>query len=154
MTEIVILLEQNGAGQRLIDAALERQANGACDFTLLMPLAPVRMNTRQGTVIMSVGVPRSSDEVTDYARAARRLDDAIEAFRVYGVQTCGEIGDPRPMRAIETYLKNHEPDEIIVPVVDHPVARLLHQDLPTRLQRRFHIPVTKIPAQPTRRPAP
>jgi hypothetical protein len=103
----------------------------------------------QGMLAASVSVaPNSVEADADYAMAEQRLRAAIEVFRSNGVRVTGDVGDPGPMKAIEKYLKTREFDEIIVSTLDHAVSRWLHQDLPTRVHRKFNLPVTVVSADP------
>ena len=147
MTRILIVANQTAAGQHLIDAVLKRRAEGECEFTLLVPAEPVHASVVQGMLAASVNVPQNSDgEDADYAMAERRLRAALEAFRANGVRVTGEVGEPGPLRAIESYLKYREFDEIIVSTLDRAVSRWLHQDLPTKVHRKFNLPVTVVTA--------
>ncbi|TWF74984.1 hypothetical protein FHX44_11868 [Pseudonocardia hierapolitana] len=55
--------------------------------------------------------------------------------------------DPDPMRAVEDALGRQEFDEIIVSTLPVRLSRWLHQDLPARLGRKFHLPVTHVAAK-------
>ena len=48
------------------------------------------------------------------------------------------------MHAVEAALARRQFDEIIVSTLPPRLSRWLHQDLPRRLEHRFHLPVTHI----------
>jgi GABA permease len=51
------------------------------------------------------------------------------------------------VRAVEEATATGEFDEIIVSTLPARVSRWLHQDLPGRLEHKFHLPVTHVPAR-------
>jgi hypothetical protein len=52
-----------------------------------------------------------------------------------------------PIKAIGAYLRYREFDEIIVSTLPRGISRWPHQDLPHRIERKFHLPVAVITAQ-------
>jgi GABA permease len=68
----------------------------------------------------------------------------VEQLRTAGVRADGEVGDPDPMHAVEEVLKRRQFDEIIVSTLPERLSRWLHQDLPRRIEHKFHLPVTHI----------
>jgi GABA permease len=76
--------------------------------------------------------------------AEAKLQAALERLRAAGVTADGEVGDPDPIRAVEDVLKRRQFDEIIVSTLPERLSRWLRQDLPQRLEHKFHLPVTHI----------
>ena len=79
--------------------------------------------------------------------AQAKLDAALRKLTAAGVHANGTVGDPDPVRAVEEATATREFDEIIVSTLPARVSRWLHQDLPGRLEHKFHVPVTHVPAR-------
>jgi hypothetical protein len=93
-----------------------------------------------------VPVPVHATVEESRALAQSRLDAALDRLRSAGVTAGGEIGDPDPFQAIEHTLAANQFDEIIVSTLPARLSRWLRQDLPSRVERRFHVPVTHVGA--------
>lgn len=52
----------------------------------------------------------------------------------------------RPAKAIEQVLASREVDEVVVSTLPRGLSRWLHQDLPRKVERRFHLPVSVVTA--------
>jgi hypothetical protein len=81
------------------------------------------------------------------AIARRNLEAALEIFRKLGAQADGEIGDEQPLTAIKDVLREQEFDEIIISTLPLGVSRWLNQDLVSKVERSFAIPVTHVIAE-------
>src|SRR5205085_3867791 len=81
----------------------------------------------------------------DRAEAERRLAEALARFRALGATVDGEIGDANPLEAIGDVFRGEEPfDEIILSTLPPGISRWLGQDLPTRVQKQYRVPVQHI----------
>ena len=160
MIEILIVANETAAGPHLIDVVLKRRTHDECAFTLLVPATPPKSaaGVVQGGVARAINLDVSggvlgplpgisAGEPSGTALAAMRLRAAIDAFRANGVHVTGEVGESDPLQAIDTYLKTHKADEIIVSTLHRTVSRWLHLDLPSKVQRKFNIPVTVVSAE-------
>jgi GABA permease len=90
-------------------------------------------------------IPAPPEEAQRLAQA--KLDAALKKLAGAGAIAGGEVCDPDPMRAVDTAVTNREFDEIIVSTLPARLSRWLHQDLPGRLGRKFHLPVTHVAAK-------
>jgi hypothetical protein len=61
-----------------------------------------------------------------------------------GVQIDGGLGDPNPIEAISALLEEQKFDEIIVATLPRRVSRWLRADVPSKVERRFGLPVKTI----------
>ena len=101
-----------------------------------------------GTLSASVNIPQSGGGgVDEYQIAQHRLDAAVESFRQVGIRVDGQVGDPDPMKSIGAYLRYREFDEVVVSTLPRSISRWLHQDLPHKIERKFHLPVMVITTQ-------
>jgi GABA permease len=147
MRRHLIVANQTLAADELTQAVRDRLEAGPCEFWVVVPatpltdLAPGFVPTMGG---WPVSVPAPAEESRKVARA--RLDAALQRLREAGANVDGEVGDPDPMRAIEHTFSEREFDEVIVSTLPARVSRWLHQDLPSRVERRFHVPVAHVAA--------
>jgi hypothetical protein len=76
--------------------------------------------------------------------AQQQLDTELARLHEAGADAEGEVGDENPMTAISHTLARQQFDEIILST--HPEGRSnwLRQDLPTRIRKKFDIPLTHI----------
>jgi hypothetical protein len=90
-------------------------------------------------------LPAPPEEARRMAQA--KLDAAVRKLTGAGIRANGTVGDADPLRAVEEAMATGEFDEIIVSTLPARVSRWLHQDLPGRLEHKFHLPVTHVPAR-------
>jgi hypothetical protein len=87
-------------------------------------------------------------EAPDEARrlAEHRLRHLIELLQSDGIAAEGEVGVPDPFQAIEDVLEWQRFDEIVLSTLPPTLSRWMAADLPRRLERNFHLPVTRVEA--------
>ena len=97
-----------------------------------------------------LSLPGSPEEARRLAE--EKLQLALKQMVAAGAKADGEVGDGDPMRAVEAALSRRQVDEIIVSTLPQRLSRWLRQDLPRRLEHKFHVPVTHVEAAepPTR----
>jgi hypothetical protein len=80
------------------------------------------------------------------ARAAARkhLDAALERFRSVGIEATGEVGDGRPLQAIDEVLAREPFDEIVLSTFPPGMSRWLRLDLPHRVAATYGLPVRHV----------
>ena len=66
------------------------------------------------------------------------------SFESSALRRNGEVGDESPLAAIKDVLREKEFDEIIVSTLPPGISRWLGQDLVSRVERSFAIPVTHV----------
>jgi hypothetical protein len=142
---ILIVANQTLGGHELAETVRERVDAGATDLWIVVPAtaprdhAPVSI-AGAGALFPLVG-PADTDA---YELAERRLDEARERFTGLGVEVGGEVGDPDPFAAVSEVLKQREFDEIVVSTLPTVASHWLRTDLPSRLHRKFKVPVTTV----------
>jgi nucleotide-binding universal stress UspA family protein len=148
----LIVANQTLAADELARAVADRSAAGPAEFWVLVPATQTTDLAAPAFLPGMGGVPIQASLEDSEALARSRLDAALERLRAAGVTADGEVGDPDPFRAIEHTLATREFDEVVVSTLPARLSRWLHQDLPSRVERKFHVPVTHIgAAQPSNR---
>jgi GABA permease len=148
MRRYLIVANQTLAADELSKAVADRLAAGPAEFWVLVPATQMTDLASPAFLPGMGGVPvpvRASVEESE-TLARSRLDAALDRLRSAGVTADGEVGDPDPFKAIEHTLATSQFDEIIVSTLPARLSRWLHQDLPSRVERRFHVPVTHVGA--------
>lgn len=115
-------------------------------------LDELRRSLRSGSASFHVVVPAThpKDQWTwtegeADAIAADRLERALERFRELGAtEVTGEVGSPRPIEAMGDALRDGEFDGIVLSTLPAGVSKWLNQDLPSRVERAFDLPVTHV----------
>jgi len=95
--------------------------------------------------LITASVPDTDEEAT--ARARQLLDDLLTRLRGQGVEAAGEIGDADPLEAVREPLESPDFGEVILCTLPQRHSRWHRMDLPAKLQRRYHLPVTAITAK-------
>ncbi len=130
---VLIVANRTATSDALLDAVRERVARGPCEFVVLCPLSP------------------DLDSFADYQPAEHeariRLEQAFRRLRPLGATVTGRIGDQHPVRAIRWALAEQDFDEIILSTLPGGASEWLRMDLPSRVARRFKLPVTHVVSQ-------
>ena len=151
MHRYLVVANQSLDSDELMGLVRERVAAGPAEFWLVVPATPVKdlasnvMPIPMPVMGGSPTLPAPPAEARSMAQA--KLDAALKKMTAAGVHVKGAVGDPDPMRAVEEATATGKFDEIIVSTLPARVSRWLHQDLPGRLEHKFHLPVTHVPAR-------
>jgi cell pole-organizing protein PopZ len=148
MPRYLVVANQTLDSDELATLVRERSAEGPADFWLVVPATPVKdLASRAVPIPMPVmgavsTLPAPPSEARRLAQI--NLDAAIEKLTAAGATVDGAVADPDPVRGVAEALNGREFDEIIVFTLPPRLSRWLHNDLPTRLQHEFHLPVTDV----------
>lgn len=154
MRQILVVANQTLGGERLKEVVRERMGQGACTFTLVVPVV-----LDAGDVIGKVGaVEAAADSGAHWGlpsptyeaariQAVHRLSAGIQALSELGASVDGDIGEQDPVQAVRHCLAAKTYDEIIVSTLPKTVSRWLLQDVQHRIQRKFKVPVTTVTAR-------
>jgi hypothetical protein len=147
MRQILVVANQTLGGEQLKDVVRARIAQGPCEFTLVVPVAPASADVAAD--FMSEVLVDLSSSTYEAARiqAVRRLHAGIQALTKCGATIDGDIGVQNPVDAVGHCLAASSYDEIIVSTLPTLLSRWLLQDVPHRIQRKFKLPVTTVSAR-------
>jgi hypothetical protein len=127
----LVVANQTLAGKHLLDRVRECLSEGTCTFHVVVPAT-----SPSDHAVWTEGEAM--------ALAQERLDAALAAFRELGADADGEVGDPSPVEAIRDALRDREFDGIILSTLPPGISRWLRQDLPSRVEKEFDLPVTHV----------
>ena len=83
-------------------------------------------------------------EAEAMAIARRRLEIALERFRKVRLEVTGEVGDARPLQAIDDVLDRESFDEIVLSTLPPRFSRWLKLDLVHRVEAAYRLPVRHV----------
>jgi hypothetical protein len=131
-------------------AALVERADAAegASFFVLVPATHSSELQSPPAEAPQPDAPGGADDV-GLALARWRLRTMIDRLHDQGLHAEGQVGHPDPFTAVSRVLADRQFDEIILSTLPVSLSRWLDVDLPTRLGRRFHIPVTTVAADRT-----
>ncbi len=149
MRHVLVVANRTLGGDDLMAAVRERIAAGPVDFYLVVPMSagtdrsPV-LATPGGASAIPLGAPHEAEGSTAYELAERRLEHGVNRIRQAGGAVEGEVGEEDPSGAVDSVLARREVDEVIVSTLPTGVSHWLRADLPARVHRRHHLPVTTV----------
>jgi hypothetical protein len=152
--QILIVANRTLGGPHLVEAAGERVRSGADAIWIVVPAArdhpATKLTTWAGLAHTWDGMARRyADEPAPpdaFQLAQMRLEGALDRYRGLGVPVGGEVGDQDPFKAIGAALAQHPCEQVLISTLPAAVSHWLRVDLPSRVERKFHIPVTTVPA--------
>jgi hypothetical protein len=122
---VIVLANRTAPAPELIEALVERQRRGPITVTLVMP----------------AGGPGSADR----AAARERMQEALEAWRAAGIETCdGVVCDPSPLEALEEVWDPMRHDEVFVCTLPGRSSKWVRADLPQAVRRFTGAHVTHV----------
>ncbi len=132
MRRYLVVANQTLGGGHLL-SLLRDLAEKPSTFHVLVPATP------------PVEHPWTEAEANALAR--RRLETALERFRKLGIEVTGEVGDGRPLQAIDDVLDREPFDEIVLSTLPPRFSRWLKLDLIHRVEAAYGVPVRHVIAR-------
>jgi GABA permease len=90
--------------------------------------------------------PRDVTEATQEAAQAR-LDATLSALRSENLDAEGELGDYRPLRALDHAVETFDPDQIVIATLPPELSIWQRFDVVDRARSQFKVPVTHVVAK-------
>lgn len=151
MRRYLVVANQTLSSDELVEVLGERAAAGPSEFWIIVPATPVKHLAAKAVPMPPMPVMGGVLSLPGTREEARRLAEeklqsALRRLAAVGATADGEVGDGDPMRAVEAVLSRRQFDEIIVSTLPERLSHWLHQDFPSRLEHRFHLPVTHVEA--------
>ena len=133
MKDYLVVANQTLGGAHLIEELQRRVDEGPCRFHVVVP-ANFNPDLWTHTLEQAQTV------------AYERLHEAIGRFEELGVEVDGQVGDERPLDAIQDALRRWLCDEVILSTLPAGASRWLKMDLVSRASRTLPVPVTHVEA--------
>ena len=162
MSRYLVVANQTLGGENLDTAVRERIERGDGDFFVLVPMAlPHHQAEWSGGSVAFEGM--SADEVRTWVEqdsrrqmamtasarglAEKRLAQLIETIESAGGRAEGKIYDADPVSAVKDVAGEGGFDEVIISTLPTRLSRWLKMDIPRRVARVTHVPVTTVEAE-------
>ncbi len=161
--QYLVVANHTLGGPQLIDAIHHRMSRGPAEFWVLVPATPTSHLVNDFNALSCAFpvepdlLPGAADVQTreqGIAEAQSNLDTELKRLRQLGATADGAVGDPDPMKAIETTLAELRVDEILLSTLPLGISRWLAWDLPHRVRRKTSVPLTVITHHPHVSPRP
>jgi hypothetical protein len=148
MSRYLIVANQTLGADALVNFVRTRNETEPSEFFIVVPATPILEMVHGAEGASAVGGGTVFPSSPEHARqlAQERLEKALAQLHEIGATVDGQVGHRDPVRAVAAALEGRQFDEIIVSTLPRRVSRWLHQDLPTRLEHKTHLPVTHIGA--------
>ncbi len=132
MRRYLVVANQTLGGDPLL-ALLRGFAKEPSTFHVLVPASPP--------------VDHLWTEAEAISIARTRLETALERFRSVGIEATGEVGDGRPLQAIDDVLARDTFDAIVLSTLPPRLSKWLRLDLVHRVRTSFGLPVHHVISQ-------
>ena len=158
MRQYLVVANHTLGGSELLDAIRDRMSRGPAQFWVLVPATPTTHLVNDFNALSCAfpvdadALPSAADDRTreqGIVEAQARFDTEVQRLRDIGAAADGAVGDPDPMRAIDTTLAERQFDEILLSTLPPGISRWLAWDLPHRIRRRTNVPLTVITGSKT-----
>ena len=114
-------------------------ARDSAEYFVCVPANPV--DTGQAERKGAVWVWQATVEA-----AQARLDQTLDILRAEGLTANGDLGDYRPLRALEAGVASFHPDRIVISTHPESTSPWLGQDVVGKARSTYHLPVRHIVA--------
>lgn len=134
---VLVLANETANARELLDELRRIDREGDATYFVCVPASPVE------TGQAAVAGPLNVREATILA-AQNRLDETLLSLRTDGLSAEGELGDFRPLRALDHAVESFRPDQIVIatrPLEDSVWQRY---DVVDRARTTYPIPVTHV----------
>jgi GABA permease len=135
---VLVLANETVGARELLDELRAIDGQGKATYFVSVPANPVDTGQAERTGPVWVW-----DATVQAAQS--RLDRTLEILRSEGLDADGELGDYRPLHALEEAASRFHPDQIVIST--HPEPRsawLRHHDVVSRAREAYRIPVRHI----------
>ena len=139
MTRVLVVANETLNSDELVAAVLVRNAQGPCDFHLVVPATPLSNSELALRHSEHPGAVRGESGPVVVARM--RLAKSLQRLAEANIVATGDVGDPNPFKAVVTAAEHGDVDEIIISTLPRRMSRWLAADLPRRISRRLGVSV-------------
>jgi GABA permease len=133
-TRVLVLANKNVSTSELFDVLRRVDARQRADYFICVPVNPVDTGQaeRTGPVFVLDATVTAAQE---------RLDAILAALRGAGLSAAGELGDYRPLRALDAAVRHFQPDQLVIAEARSAWLRLGMVD---KVRAAYPIPLTHV----------
>lgn len=137
---VLVLANQTLDSHELLAELSRIGADHDAQYLVVVPASPV------DTGAAATHGPRDVTEATQEAAQAR-LDATLSALRSENLDAQGELGDYRPLRALDNAVDAFDPDQIVIATLPPELSIWQRFDVVDRARSQFKVPVTHVVAK-------
>jgi GABA permease len=137
---VLVLANQTVDSAELLDEMRRIGADRETRYLVVVPANPI------DTGAAATHGPRDVSEATQEAATAR-LEATLSALRGENLEADGELGDERPLRALEHAVETFRPDQIVISTLPPESSIWQRFDVVDRARAQFKLPVTHVVAE-------
>ncbi|WP_199255264.1 amino acid permease [Mycolicibacterium mengxianglii] len=134
---VLVLANQTLESDELLDELRRIGADQEAKYFVVVPASPV------DTGAAATHGPRDVTEATQEAATAR-LNTTLSALQTENLDAQGELGDYRPLRALDHAVAKFGPDQIVIATLPPEFSVWQRFDVVDRARAQFNIPVTHV----------
>ncbi|MDT7769165.1 MAG: permease [Mycobacterium sp.] len=133
-TRVLVLANKNVSTSELFDVLRRVDARQRADYFICVPVNPVDTGQaeRTGPVFVLDATVTAAQE---------RLDAMLTAMRGIGLSAAGELGDYRPLRALDAAVRRFQPDQLVIAEAR---ASWLRLGLVDKARAAYPLPLTHV----------
>lgn len=137
---VLVLANQTVDSDELLVELNRIGADQSAEYLVVVPASPV------DTGAAATHGPRDVTEATQEAATAR-LETTLSALRSENLHAEGELGDYRPLRALDHAVAKFDPDQIVIATLPPELSIWQRFDVVDRARAQFKVPVTHVVAK-------
>jgi GABA permease len=133
-TRVLVLANKNVSASELFDVVRRVDARQRAEYFVCVPVNPVDTGQAENT-----GPVYVLDATVQAAH--ERLEGILNAMRDIGLTAEGELGDYRPLRALDAAVRSFQPDQLVIAEAR---SSWLRMGLVDKVRSAYLIPVTHV----------
>jgi GABA permease len=138
--KILVLANQTIEDEALHEALHDIEGSGSAEYFVVVPANPVDTGDaeREGAAFVWEAATRS---------AQARLEDTLERLRGQGLSVDGELGDYRPLVALDKAMREFGPDDVVISTHPEERSTWLRHGVVADARERYDVPVQHVVAR-------
>ena len=138
---IVVLANQTVGAGELHEALHRIEGSETAEYLVVVPANPVDTGQaeREGAAFVWEATTKAAQE---------RLDATLEALREDGLTVTGELGDYRPLVALDKAMREFHPDHVVISTHPEERSTWLRHGVVAEARERYEVPVQHVVAEP------
>ena len=135
--KVVVLANRTMAEGELHDALERIDGSGSAEYLVVVPLNPVDTGQadREGAAFVWQATAAAAQE---------RLDQTLEDLRERGLSVEGELGDYRPLVALDRAMRTFEPDHVVIATQPEDRSSWLRHGILADARERYDVPIQHV----------
>jgi GABA permease len=138
----IAVLANQAVGANALHEALQRiEGSDQAEYFVVVPANPVDTGQaeREGAAFVWEATTKAAQE---------RLDDTLESLRGDGLTVTGDLGDYRPLVALDKVMREFRPDHVVISTHPEDRSTWLRHGVVEEARERYDVPVQHVVVEP------